>query len=400
MKTTHVSLCSLIFLVISLFLHRGNSHRDAVLDTDLLVYSVFDYDIGNTLYLYDTINNESQILYQDEGRIRFEFSPNGLVVFSTDWIWENNGELFVLDTGEGESGYPLVNLSQEINKLGYPLGWSDDGNYLAFASKIDEGQQQAIYIWNGTTTTDITPQNTLGIPQGFDIAWSPEGHLAFTIWFGSSNSDPRSEIYIWNGKTTTNLSQNMNAEDREPLWNANGELVFGSILDNDIVLSLWDGISYDNGLPDITTFARVAPQLDIFSPFTVWIGDDVLAFEALDSQDAYIQIYEWNGQTWSNISQISDTNSYTPQWSQSGHWTFVTGQEHLYIRDADYNTVFETDGQSPAWSSNGSLIFCRRNDRNDWKLSRWDHASVSTLTQGDVIYAQWRSGQSAICSDG
>ncbi|MCA9904295.1 MAG: hypothetical protein KC547_10580 [Anaerolineae bacterium] len=395
MKRTVVVLFSLVFLLIIVVASRGT----AVSDVDALAYTVSTYGDGTTLYLYDTSSGKTTVHYQDDGRLHFVFGSHGLIALSTDWTWENNGELFILDTTESEP--PLVNLSQQIGMAGYPLGWSDDGSYLAFASEIDDGQRQAIYVWDGTSTTDITPQNMPGIPHSFDIAWSPDGCLAFTIWFGSSNHDPRSEIYIWDGETTFNLSQNVDAEDREPVWNTRGELAFGSYRDNEMMLLLWDGISYVDGLPDMSSFTRVAPQLRIFSPDSTWVNDDLLAFEGFEPDSSQIQIFDWNGQTWSNISQNSDAHSYGAQWGQDGYWAFVTDERRLYVRDPQNNTVFETAGwYMPAWSSGGSLIFCDRIGRGPWKLSRWDRASVSTLVQGDIIYAQWRSGQEVVCSDG
>ena len=237
------------------------------------------------------------------------------------------------------------------------------------------------------------------IPQSFDIAWSSDGRLAFTVWFGSSSHDPRSEIYIWDGETTFNLSQNVDAEDREPVWNTDGEVVFGSTLDNTYILLLWDGVSYADGLPDVSSFTKIAPHLHVHSPFSVWVNDDQLAFEVFGPEESDIQIYIWDRQTWSNISRNPDAYNVTAQWSRDGYWAFVADQQ-LYVRDARNSTVFVTRGSSPAWSAGGNLAFCSRDGRSDWKLSRWDRASVSTLMQGDEIFAQWRSGQTAVCSNG
>lgn len=399
MKATTFAFCLSALILAFAVAGRGISQENAVSDVDILAYSVFNYGDGTTIYTYDTSNDENKTLYQSDDRLHFTFGSDGRIAFSTGWIWKNNGEVFVLDTTKSDQH--LVNLSDELDMVGYPLGWSDDGNYLAFASEIGGGQKQAIYIWDGTITIDITPQNMLGNPQSFDIAWSPDGRLAFTVWFGSSNRDPRSEIYIWDGETTFNLSQNEESEDREPNWNTSGELAFGSTLDNQYTLLLWDGVSYVDDVPDVSSFTRIAPQLHVFSPFSTWVGDDLLAFEGVDPEDSLIQIYNWDGQTWSNISQIPDAYSYAPQWSHDGYWAFITDQQRIYVRNEQNDTIFETQGRyGPVWSSGGSLIFCNREGRGAWNLSRWDRTSVSTLAQGDVIYAQWRSGQSIVCSDG
>jgi hypothetical protein len=400
MKSTAVVFFSFAFVLVSIVTSRGISQENAVSDTDILVYSVFNSGDGTTtLYLYDTSSDENTMLYQSDDGLYFLFGSNGHIAFSIGWLWENNGELFILDTTDLDQ--PLVNLSHELNMLGYPLGWSYDGTYLAFASVIDGGQQQAIYVWDGTTAIDITPQNMLGDPQSFDIAWGLDGRLAFTVWFGSSNRDPRSEIYVWDGESIFNLSQNVDAEDREPIWNTDGEIVFGSTFGNEQILLLWDGTSYVDGLPDVSSFTRIAPELNVYSPFSMWVNDDLLAFEASAPHDSHIQVYIWDRQTLTNISQNPDSHNVGAQWSQDGYWAFVTDQQRLYVRNERNDTVFETYGQfSPAWSSGGSLVFCSRNNTRDWKLSRWDRESVSTLIQGDAIFAQWRSGQTTVCSDG
>lgn len=388
-----------IFILVVLQIVEESIQRNAVFDTDILVYSVYNYEDGTTLYRYDTNSDETTILYHDDDTLNFVYGSNDRIAFSTGWAWKNNGELFILDTTKPDQ--PLINLSQEIDLFGSPLGWSADGSYLAFASEIDEGQRQALYIWDGTTATDITPQHTLGNPENFRIAWSNDGRLAFTVWSQPSDSASRSEIYLWDGEATLNLSQNADAEDREPVWNTAGELAFGSTLDNAYILLLWDGKSYLDGLPDASTFTRIAPQLRVASPFTTWVSDHILAFEVVDSENSQIQIYVWDRQHWTNMSQEPYSHNGGAQWSHDGYWAFVTDQHVLIARDAHNNDVLRTIGQyPPAWSSGGSLIFCSRTDRGDWKLSRWNRASLSTVIQGDIIYAQWRSGDTVVCSSG
>jgi hypothetical protein len=388
-------------LLFSAFAGRKILQGNPVSDADVLAYSVFKHGDGITLYLYNPSSGETTSLYQSAEKLHFVFSSDGRLAFSTDWIWKNNGEIFILNTAESEPS--LLHLSQELDMQGYPLGWSQDGKSLAFASVKEDGQQQAIYIWDGRTVKDITPQNLLGIPDSFDIAWSYDGRLAFTIWFGFSNHEPNSEIYIWDGEKTFNLSQNVEAEDREPVWNTNGEIAFGSTRDSEYSLVLWDGKSYADDLPDVSSFTRIAPQLNISSPFSSWVSDDLLAFEA-SSPPHYIQVYTWDRETWSNISQNPETHNGGARWSQDGYWAFITffsDPQRLYVRNERNETVLETNGQFvPAWSSGGSLIFCSRNHVRDWELSRWDRATVSALAQGDEIFAQWRSGQTTVCSDG
>lgn len=399
MKT--IAFVSLTFLLISIAASRGNSHQNAIEDTDILVYSVFNYDNGTTLYLYDISSDEHTLLYQDDGRLSFNFSSNGLLALRT---WGNNGELFILDTRDPDQSF--INISQEAGIDGFPLGWSDDGRYIAFSFEVEEDQRRAIYVWDGNAAIDITPQNTLGSPQSYDVAWGPDGRLAFTVGFGSSNRNPRSEIYIWDGEATVNFSQNADEDDSAPIWNTKGELAFRSYRNDETMLFLWDGKSFVDGLPDTRSFTRIAPELNLNWPYPTWVNDDMLAFEAIGSQDEYQQIYTWDGQNLTNISQNPNAHSGGSQWSQDGFWAFITfvsnpREQSLHVRDMNNNTVFETRGQySPAWSSGGSLIFCNRKGRGAWKLSRWDRASVTTLVQGDIIQAQWRSGQSIVCSDG
>ena len=376
----------------------GDPQRKPVLDDDILAYSVYEYGNGMVLYTYDTSSGEHTMLQRSDDNLKFAFSPDGRIAFSTGWIWQSDGELFIMDAS-GPDQLPL-NLSNEVNMVGYPLGWSADGNYLAFASVVDD-RQQAIYIWDGITAIEITPENTLGNPHSFDIAWSQDGRLAFTTWFGFTGDDPNPEIYIWDGETTFNLSQNPDAEDRAPIWNTNGEVAFGSIIDNDYILLLWDGTSYIDGSPDASSFTRIAPQLDIFDPFSSWINDDLLAFVAYEPGNSVTDIFTWDGEIWSNVSQKPNSWSYAPEWSPDGYWAFIDPDiPGINVRDENYDTVFQTEGLQPAWSSGGSLAFCRRENPGHWKLLLWDRATVSTLAEGQTILGQWRSGQTTSCTDG
>lgn len=401
MKSKALTVLLLTGLLVFGVTNRVNTQENALLDTDKLVYSVFDYDNGTSLYLYDTDSGENTMVHHEDGRLRFVFGSNGIIAFSTGWTWENNGEIFILDTNK--PNLSTISLTSEINMVGYPLGWSIDGNYLAFTSGHDNGQQ-SIYIWDGQSVIDITPTDVIANPQSFDIAWGVNEQLAFTVWFGNSNLDPRSEIYLWDGESTVNLSQDENAEDRQPVWNSDGEIVFGSTNDNEYILLWWDGTSYIEGVPDTSTFTRIAPQLTVVSPFSVWFDNDQLVFEAYDTQDTHSQIYSWDKLDISNLSRNPNSDNAVPQISTDGYWAFnafSSDSFHLYVRDENNETIFQKRGHgSPAWSSGGSLMLCGRDGNGGWKLSIWNRSTLSTLTQGDEIFAQWRSGHMSVCSDG
>ena len=250
-----------------------------------------------------------------------------------------------------------------------------------------------------------SPQNNLGRSATFaTLAWSFDGRLVFGVY--DVNGADHGELYLWDGRTTTSFSQNSSGWDGAPAWSADGRLAFLSAWNGGNHIFVWDGVSLRDGSPDHDTFADTAPELITSTSFPTWTNADRLAFAGTGSQDqGYSQIYVWDGQAATDLSQIPNLHTRsTPQWSADGRWAFVNlvSDDHavLYVRDADNNTLLTLEGgTSPAWSSSSGLAFCTRDEsQSQWVLSVWDGTQVTEIVRGDVVFARWGNSSEATCA--
>lgn len=391
----------LLTLAVVVMISTASDRGSLVENNDVLAYSHFTYENGTTLYLYDTSRGEHREIYQTDGHIRFVFSADGRIAFS-----ENNGELFIVDTAA--SNQVPFDLTREIEVRGYPLGWSPEGQYLAFATRQDE-KRLLLYIWDGESIFDITPDTGAWTPEQYYVDWSNDGRLAVTVFFSfiSPSDEGPSEIYLWDGNTMMNLSQNLEGEDRFPVWNKQNELAFLAITGERSRLYVWDGVSYRDGAPDAASYRQIAPGMTAYYSSPTWTTNGSIAFGVQLPTDQRSQIYRWDGESLVDISQNPDAHNGGETWNANGYWAFVTyfsPEQLIFIRDPDNNTLLETEGQyTPAWSSGNNLAFCRmeRSESNlDWILSIWNEVTLTEIARGDEIYAQWQSGQQTVCSSG
>jgi Tol biopolymer transport system component len=364
-------------------------------EPDKLAYTFVDGQAKHNLMLYDPASRINTTLLRDIDYYhfyRFNLSVDGYLAFAV--MHEAKSKLYLLDTNKPDSVATYI-------AQGYLLGWSKDGHYLAFAGY--EGEDEQIYLWNGSGIINITPED-LGENAKFtsyDPAWSFDGRLAFTVSYGLTSEDEPSELYLWDGHTTINLSQNPRGNDENPAWSADGRLAFLSSREMGYDIFIWDGVSFDNRLPDVTTFTNAAPELTHYMSYPTWTHDGYVAFGAFGAFDIEkFQIYVWDGQTATNVSRIPTLHSGSPTWSLDGRLAFTTffsEEQLLYVRDGDGRTLLATHGQySPAWSPNGYLLFCKPN----WTLSVWDGQEISAVAHGGEIQAQWQNGEGVFCSNG
>jgi dipeptidyl aminopeptidase/acylaminoacyl peptidase len=301
---------------------------------------------------------------------------------------EGNSEIYVLDA-KSQDRLP-INISKDINQNGFPIAWSPDGQYLAFESFQDE-DDKLIYVWDGETAINITPNDMRDEAESYWTFWSFDGRLAFTVGFGDS---PRSEIYLWDGDATTSLSLNPTGYISFPTWSAEGKLAFQflSAQDREYNILIWDGISFTN----------VAPELTAYYSFPTWTNEGLLAFVTTPPEESHAQVVVWDGQTAINISQNPGLHNGSPRWRADGHWafsTFFSSEQLLYVRDAENRTIFTTEGEYAVWSSDGNLTFCQRSNPG-WTLSIWDGHQIIEIAHGYEIRARWQSGSGVLCSSG
>ncbi|MBC7809513.1 MAG: PD40 domain-containing protein [Burkholderiales bacterium] len=433
-----VTLLSLLVIVSAITGHRVLAN-DA--DGDLLVYSVPNGNGGMGLFLYDVRNRRSApIIVNNTGRYSgFVFSSSGRLAYSA------NDDVYVMDVSAESSLH--VNLTETLDASAYPLDWNVDENYLAYEAALADdsrrlyiwdgetsleiapsglpataytygaqwsfdnrlvftaqyGDDKRIYVWDGETTIDITPSDLHPAVRSYHAEWSQDGRLAFMVWYESAfddryEGDP-SEIYVWDGETTMNVSQHPTGGDRSPSWSRDGRLAFLTYIDgngddsSDILV--WNGQSFVDGLPDKSSYSNIVPELTSYISYPIWTNDDLLTF--VGPEGHYGQDYVWDGQTATNISQLSNLHAGTPRWSADGRWAFFSSQSLVIVRDAENNTLLSTEGQyAPAWSPNGYLMFCKYG----WVLTVWDGHEVIEIAHGMWISAQWQDGKGVSCSSG
>lgn len=394
LKSLHVSLIMLFVLATA----RLDSQADELTDDhNMLAYTVYNYDQGSSLMLYNPLTEVSTLIYENDDILRFQFSKNGTIALSS--MWERDAEIFLLDT-QAPDQQP-VNLSQTLNLTGSPLGWSHDGRYLAFTS-YEDADHRSIHVWDTELeiSLNITPDNMHYPPYLYKVDWSPNGVLAFNLM--DSIESNLSGDYIWDGTTTISLGENSTFGS---VWSAYGELAFVSGTDDDYIISVWDGKSFDNGVPNRNTFITLPLSIHFVPFFSLnWTNREQLVFMAIPLQENHVQIFLWDGQTATNISQNPKHHNGSPTWNQYGEWAFVTffsSEQLIYIRDAQNRTILKTEGQySPAWSSDGMLLFCRRGISGGWVLSLWNREEVVEVSRGSEIWAQWQNGQGVVCTSG
>jgi Tol biopolymer transport system component len=388
--------CSKIVVIVSTLLilltrfiatSRGDSN-------DLLAYTVIRYgDIS--LMLYDLSSAVNTSIFNSKDFIWFSLSNDGQLAYSSNE--GSNGEIYVLDTRQTDQ--QAINITQMPTSLESPLAWSPDGSYLAFMSS--EGGKLLLYIWNGETAFNITPEDMPENLDTYSTAWSDDGRLAFTVYFDYSAGgyDPSNEIYLWDGNTITNLSDNPTGEDKEPVWSMDGQIAFLSERNDEYDIYVWDGVSMKDGSPDSDTFINVAPELTSFMSWPIWTNTGLLSFLGFNPQDNSNQIYVWDGQTATSISQNRTLESGFPRWNSDGRFViipFFDPRPHLYVYNSDNYLLMTTSSWSPpVWSPNGLLMFCTPRK----ELTIWDGNLTVKIASGE-IRASWGNGETTGCSSG
>lgn len=381
-------------------------------ERDVLVYSVQHRGGSATLFRYDPQTGTTTALYESQTAVHFTLSREGRIAFSTEWNWGNNGEMYLLDALANDA--TPINFTEIVGMRGYPLSWSPDGRYLAFASWVhgdnrQNGKDLRLYIWNGNTVVDIMPDDWGHVPESYNwVNWSNDGKLLFTVSYARLHVAGQllDDTFMWDGSRTIVVASKFRAWGRVPFWSPKNELVFRRSANEGVEIITWDGVSYQDGIPVTDSMFIRSPGLGIASEVH-WTPEGDMVFMGEMPIDAHTQIYHWDGQTLTNISQNADAHNGGMRWSDEGYWAFVTffsPEQLVFIRDPANNTLYEGEGQyTPAWSLTEELAFCRYDraaDGGDWRLMVWSEDAIVELALSFQIGAQWLSGQETFCSSG
>lgn len=428
-----VVIASTLMILLARLIGTAKEHSG-----DLLAYRVGVYS-QNSLMVYDVNSRMKVPIFTTDGNFRFAVSENQNFAYSSinnrmieiaivrdfqakivaqtptfpyslSWSPDERylafglpnedhiSEIYLLDTEATDQ--QAVNITQMPTTEEILSGWSPDGQYLTFESHQDD--ERLLYVWDGKTIINITPENLPEPALSYTLDWSDNGLLAITVRFGYDSEDTQMEIYLWDGNKTVSLSQNQIGEDSRADWSADGRIAFLSNRDSIYNIFGWDGQSFKDALPDIQPLIDDPSGMIGYNSVPRWTPDGLLTFTSQIAADTNAQIYVWDGQMATNISQNPTLNNGPPVWSDDKRWAFTTyfsPQQLVYVRDADNNRLLTTEGQSPALSPSGNLIFCVRTARG-WAISVWDGQEIIKITEGNDISAKWSNGKSVSCSSG
>jgi hypothetical protein len=375
-------------------------------NNDYLVYLVSDLSPQTAskpkphFVLYDAVNDDTQDL--PAGWVSYSFSLNK----DNRMAFEKDGNIYVWDYPFTESiPAKIISAGSHATKRAV-LSWSLDGRYLLFTEF--QAHSSKLLLWDGKSVLDIyNYQGVISFPYAMwsttpYTTWSNQGKLAFVERL--INANPVSdfgEIYVWDGKDIVEVSKNPSTS---PAWSKDGQLAFLSRQNGKFTISIWDGKSKNNGVPDIKTLDAPDLKLSVESSPT-WTNSGSIAFIGSGKTDGTNQIYEWNGQTTRNISQTPSARFYGLAWGNDGYWTghdYQQDSPHLavLVRDKANRTVLETEGMESAWTQSGLLVLC--NPLIGHTVSIWNGQSIVDLAHGDSVLATWTNsnGKYILCTYG
>lgn len=385
---TVMMIVSAVFILLARVIGVGKGS-----DGNLLAYTHFERKTIS-LTLYD-VDNRIGLPMGVPGKISgFSLSADSRLAYSSNET--GSDEIYVLDTQADKP--TTINITQTPTSHEVPLSWSPDGRYLAYVSTHD--QTPLLYVWDGETVMDVTPDDMHDTSVTYQTAWSDDGQLTFTVWYGFDVFQI-SEIYLWDGAKTTSLSQNAAGEDRNPVWSSDGRVAFLSARDGQYNIFTWDGQSYRDGSPDIQPVVDDPSDLIGYASYPGWTADGRLTFTSQTAADTHTQIYVWDGKTAADISQNPTLHNDGAQWNRDGRWAFVTRfspQTFLYVRDSDNHPLLTVEAYQPAWSSSGYLLFCVPNQSSQG-LSAWNGSDITNIVPAGVVEAYWDNGKRVDCSD-
>ncbi|MEM6283899.1 MAG: WD40 repeat domain-containing protein, partial [Chloroflexota bacterium] len=236
-------------VMIGIAIFFGGDVRREIASTDhgdMLAYVTQDY----RLMLYDPrTRTETELM---TGVRDFRLSRDGRVAFkNTD---ENDHDVYVYDPATPDVA--PINISQDAPVKNTPLSWSPDGRYLAYIKYLELHGNQLLYVWDGEKTIKVMPDQSLNSPRVYQPNWSEDGRLAFSVTHGWSDGG----IYIWDGTRTLKLADGSEGAVGGSEWSSDGKLMFFSNRENVGDVYIWDGASFRDGLPDVSTFVPVAPH--------------------------------------------------------------------------------------------------------------------------------------------
>lgn len=275
-------------------------------------------------------------------------------------------------------------------------------DYLVYVINELSGESQLIFY-------DPVKDIHAPILSGWEIdtiSLSIKNQLAF-----SSSHEGNSEIYILDYPFTDNVPVNIthdkSTDDNVFSWSPDGHyLVFRSEQVDGKTLSIWDG----NAVSSIHQYKVQIGELS-------WSLDNRLAFTefytfVLPYEGDQNEIFIWDGNTTTSVSQNPSGNDRSPSWNTDGELAFLSerdGEYDIFIWDGISKSNDKPDINSyqnispsltnyysnPIWTNSGSLTFIAFGPEDQHaQIYKWDGQTATNISKNPGLHnggQSWRS---------
>jgi Tol biopolymer transport system component len=264
-------------------------------------------------------------------------------------------------------------------------------NVLAFSSEHDGDLDIYLLDYPFTENEPRNITNELDTDDRVEL-WSPDGQL---LVFESKISFSQKKLSIWDGKAISNIYE-YQGHLHEYDWSIDGRLVFTESYsftgdDKPAEIFLWDG--------DTVTNVSQNPSGEDRSP--VWSKDGQLVFNSC--QETSCNILVWDGisilnglpdkSTYQNIAHDLTGYYSRPVWTSSGTLSFSSGADKIYewdgktVTEISNNPNFANVGQS--WSKDGYWAFTTHYYSNEHNLYIRDVQNQTILETKGLFTPEW-----------
>jgi len=372
------------------------------------------------LYVYNTASPDISPQVISENAHPHIWSPDGrYLAHSSVLVQDDPDGLYMLSVWDDQTAtnIPLGQMNFHYSHL-FNMQWSPGGRYLAFIG-VDEhsNDAEALFVWDGNNVHNVMPEylfdEVRSISLNWRSSWSPDGKLAFTVHYGSSQDNLPSEIYLWTGEATINFGQNPEIYDYNEGWNSDGQLLFSSIYNDEFNYYVWNGEYGSDTLPKSASFIPVAPGLSIGS--AGWVDESLVGIVTNPNAESGLkEVVLWDVETASIITRSTIASELSWNHVAEGgeyvfSWQIASGlpSDYIDIETMDGEIVFSehiafTTGYHSAWSAEGMFAYCNGVDtKGHWSVSIWDGEETWQFARISGNYFQWTNGIDRVyCSYG
>jgi hypothetical protein len=184
-----------------------------------------------------------------------------------------------------------------------------------------------------------------------------------------------------------------------------GQLMFASTWDEETGIYVWDGISFDEGVPDKDSFMRLAPELQPI--YATWTNDGLVGFTSY-SDSGTKEIILWDLEEEAIIRRISVSSENAWSWFAEGgqmvlssHLASGIPSYYLDVENTEGEILFSTHTGEFSWSAAGYLAYCGIEERRSRILSIWDGEENWAVARVSYKPIQWQQGRDTFsCNNG